>query len=57
LTHKNRYLIPLVTDLLDAPKKAHYYMKIDLRSTYHLVHITKGNEWKKAFRTHYGFFE
>lgn len=55
--HKNRYLISLVTDLLDAPKKAHYYMKIDLRSAYYLMHITKGNEWKTAFRTRYGSFE
>jgi len=57
LMHKNRYLISLVTDLLDAPKKAHYYMKIDLRSAYYLMHITKGNEWKTAFRTRYGSFE
>jgi len=54
---KNRYPIPLVTDLLDTPKKAHYYMKIDLRSVYYLVYIAKGDEWKIAFRTCYGFFE
>jgi len=39
LTCKDRYPIPLRTDLLDAPKGAQYYTKIDLRSTYHLVHI------------------
>jgi len=44
LTPKNRYLIPLITDLLNAPKKAHYYTKIDLRSAYYLVHIAKGDE-------------
>jgi len=54
LTHKNRYPILLITDLLDAPKKACYYMKINLRSAYHLVHIAKGDKWKMAFRTHYG---
>jgi len=32
-------------------------MKIDLRSAYHLVHITKGNEWKTAFRTCYRSFK
>jgi len=37
--------------------KAHYYTKIDLRSVYHLVYIAKGDEWKTAFRTHYGSFE
>jgi len=54
---KDRYPIPLITDLLDAPKKACYYTKIDLRSAYHLVCIARGNKWKTAFRTHYGSFE
>jgi len=26
-------------------------------STYYLIHITKGNEWKTTFRTCYGSFE
>jgi len=37
LTHKDRYPIPLITNLLDAPKKTRYYKKIDLSSVYHLV--------------------
>jgi len=57
LTYKDRYLIPLITDLLDAPKKARYYTKIDLRSAYYLVRIAKGDKWKTAFRTCYGSFE
>ena len=57
LTCKDRYPIPLITDLLDAPKRAWYYTTINLRSAYHLVHITKGNEWKTAFRTCYGSFK
>jgi len=57
LTHKDKYPIPLIADLLDAPKRARYYTKIDLRSAYHLVYIAKGDEWKTAFRTHYGSFE
>jgi len=54
---KDKYPIPLITNLLDAPKKARYYTKIDLRSAYHLVCIVRGNKWKTAFRTHYGSFE
>jgi len=42
---------------LDAPKKARVYSKIDLHSAYHLVRITKGKEWKTAFRTHYRSYE
>jgi len=57
LTYKDYYPIPLITDLLDAPKKARIYTKIDLRNTYHLVHIAKGNKWKTTFRTHYGSFK
>jgi len=57
LTRKDRYPIPLVADLLDAPKKARIYSKIDLRHAYHLVRIAKGDEWKTAFRTRYGSFE
>ena len=57
LTHKDRYPIPLITDLLDAPKKARYYTKIELRSAYHLVRIARGDEWKTTFRTRYGSFE
>jgi len=44
LTRKDRYPIPLITDLLDAPKRAWHYTKIDLRSAYHLVHIAEGNK-------------
>jgi len=57
ITHKDRYPIPLITDLLDAPKKARVYSKIDLRSAYHLVRIAEGNEWKTTFRTRYGLYE
>ena len=57
MTRKDRYPIPLLNDLLDAPRKAHIYSKIDLKSAYHLVRIAKGDEWKTAFRTRYGSFE
>ena len=54
---KDRYLLPLINDILDAPRKAQIYTKIDLRHAYHLVHITNGNEWKTTFRTRYGSFK
>jgi len=57
LTCKDHYPIPLITDLLDAPKKARIYTKINLRNAYHLVHIAKGDKWKTTFRTHYGSFK
>ena len=57
ITKKDRYPLPLISDLLDAPGKARIYTKIDLRHAYHLVRITPGDEWKTAFRTRYGSFE
>ena len=57
VTKKDRYPLPLIMDLLDAPWKARIYTKINLQHAYHLVWIAEGNEWKMAFRTHYGSFE
>ena len=53
VTKKDCYPLPLITDLLDAPRKARIYTKIDLQHTYHLVRITKGDEWKTVFQTCY----
>ncbi|KAL7281605.1 hypothetical protein ACG7TL_004922 [Trametes sanguinea] len=57
ITRKDRYPLPLVSDLLDTPWKARIYTKIDLRHAYNLVRIAPGDEWKTAFRTRYGSFE
>ncbi|KAJ3537203.1 hypothetical protein NMY22_g5693 [Coprinellus aureogranulatus] len=57
ITKKDRYPLPLISDLLSVPAKARYYTKIDLRHAYHLVRIAEGDEWKTAFRTRYGSFE
>ena len=46
---KDWYPLPLISDLLDAPKKARIYTKIDLQHAYHLIRIAEGNEWKTAF--------
>ena len=57
ITRKNWYPIPLVSDLLNALAKAHYYTKLDLKHAYHLVRITDGDEWKTAFWTKWGSYE
>ena len=57
ISKKDRYPLPLILDLLDTPRKAWVYTKINLWHAYHLVRITAGNEWKTAFRTRYGSFE
>ena len=57
ITRKDRYPLPLISDLLDSPRKARIYTKIDLRHAYNLVRIVPRDEWKTAFRTRYGSFE
>jgi hypothetical protein len=57
ITKKDRYPLPLISDLLDSSRKARIYSKIDLRHAYHLVRIAEGDEWKTAFRTRYGSFQ
>ena len=57
ISKKDRYPLPLISDLLDSPSKAKIYTKIDLRHAYHLVCIAEGDEWKTTFRMRYGSFE
>ena len=39
ITKKDHYPLPCISNLLDSPQKARFYMKIDLHHAYHLVHI------------------
>jgi len=57
ISKKDRYPLLLIFDLLDSPRKAQVYSKIDLYHAYHLVCIADSDEWKTAFRTRYGSFE
>jgi hypothetical protein len=57
ITRKNRYLLPLIDDLIHRLKDARYFTKLDVRWGYNNVRICEGNEWKAAFRTNRGLFE
>jgi hypothetical protein len=54
---KDRYPLPRIADLLDAPSRAKIYTKLDLRHAYHLVRIAAGDKWKTSFRMRYGSYE
>jgi hypothetical protein len=54
---KNQYLLPLILGLLDQFNHAKVYTKIDLRGTYNLVCIWKGDQWKMVFKTCFDHFE
>jgi hypothetical protein len=57
ITIKNRYPLPLISELMDRLSHAKIFTKLDLRDAYHRLRIRKGDEWKTAFKTRYGHFE
>jgi hypothetical protein len=57
ITRKNRYLLPLINDLIHRLKDAHYFTKLDVHWGYNNVRIREGDEWKAAFHTNRGLFE
>jgi hypothetical protein len=56
-TVKNRYPLPLISDVIGRLRGARYFTKFDVRWGYHNVRIKEGDEWKAAFSTNTGLFE
>src|SRR5690606_13940130 len=57
ITLKNRYPLPLISEILDRASGAQYFSKLDIKDAYYRIRIKEGDEWKTAFRTRYGLFE
>lgn len=57
ITRKDRYPLPLIKETLDALNNAKWLTKLDVSAAFHRIRMAKGEEWKTAFRTHYGLFE
>ncbi|EGN91319.1 hypothetical protein SERLA73DRAFT_157576, partial [Serpula lacrymans var. lacrymans S7.3] len=57
LTIKNRYTLPLISELINRLKGARFFTKLDVRWGYNNVRIKEGDEHKAAFRTNRGLFE
>jgi len=56
-TIKNRYPLPLISEILDRLHGARIFTKLDLHNAYHLIKIKEGDEYQTAFRTRYAQFK
>jgi len=56
ITIKNKYLLPLMTQLRSRLAKATIFTKLDLKNGYYLICIAEGEEWKTTL-SRYGLYE
>jgi len=57
ITIKNRYPLPLISELVSQLCGAKYFTKLDVRWGFNNVRIKSRDEWKAAFHTNCGLFE
>jgi len=57
MTVKNKYPLPLISELINKLRGAKYFTKLDVRWGFNNVRMKEGDEWKDAFRTNRGLFE
>jgi len=51
MTVKNKYPLPLISELINKLRGAKYFTKLDVRWGFNNVRMKEGDEWKAAFRT------
>jgi hypothetical protein len=57
ITIKNRYLLPLIKEILDRLSGIAIYTKPDPKNAYYKIRIRKRDEWKTIFKIKYNYFE
>ena len=56
-TIKNRYPLPLASDIINRLCGACFFTKFDVRWGYNNIQIKQGDKWKAAFTTNHGLFK
>jgi len=56
VTIKNRYPLPLISELVSQLRRTKYFTKLDVRWDFNNVQIKPRDEWKAAFHTNRGLF-
>ena len=54
---KNKYPLPLISELVSQLCKARYFTKLDIRWGFNNVRIKPRDKWKAAFQTNQGLFK
>ena len=54
---KNKYLLPLILELIAKLCRAKYFTKLDVWWGFNNVWIKEGDKWKAAFQTNHGLYE
>lgn len=57
ISERDRYPLPLTKEQLRMAAGATWISKVDVRSAFHRLRITKGDVWKTAFRTRFGAYK
>ena len=57
ITVKNKYLLPLISELINKLQGAKYFTKLDVCWGFYNVCMKEGDEWKAAFQTNWGLYE
>jgi len=57
ITIKNKYPLPLMSELRSRLGKATIFTRLDLKNGYYLIRMAEGEEWKTAFESRYGLYE
>ena len=57
ITVKNKYPLPLISELINKLQGAKYFTKLDVHWGFNNVHMKEGDEWKAAFQTNRRLYE